>query len=112
MYVLTSCRKTLWKRQRNLEYMFLSFSIQFFLSAIGCGDLPQPRNGYFKRKGDKAEIGCNASGEKWTLECVENVWKGKHKNCTSEQMIGTGGPDSHQGIFPSGRLNESIFSFF
>ena len=77
---------------------------KILFSAIGCGDLPQPKHGYFKRKGSKAEIGCNASGEKWTLQCEGNMWKGKYKNCTSKEMIGTGGGPDPKGIFPSGNI--------
>ena len=67
----------------------------------------QPKHGYFRRNGDRAEIGCNSSDEKWTLKCEGSKWVGKYKNCSSNEMIQSGEGPLPKSIFPSGTLYHS-----
>ncbi len=51
-------------------------------SAIGCEDPPAPKNGWVRRQGHKAEMGCDADKEQiWHLHCQDDIWKGAKINC-------------------------------
>ncbi|ELT88188.1 hypothetical protein CAPTEDRAFT_216978 [Capitella teleta] len=50
-------------------------------SVIGCGDLPDPENGYAKRHDDIMKFGCHTNDQTWFQKCIGGVWKGDTLRC-------------------------------
>ena len=55
-----------------------------FVSGLvqGCADPEPPPNAWLKRTGDRAEIGCDTTEQKWTLTCKGRLWEGNLGNCS------------------------------
>ena len=54
---------------------------------FGCADLKVPLNGWYKREGDVATVGCETQDLRWSLKCEDNQWTGVVGNCSAKSMF-------------------------
>ena len=55
-------------------------------AAVGCADMPTPKGGWIKRRGDRLTIACNGTGETRHLVCSGTRWIGEVRNCSSGEL--------------------------
>ncbi|KAK2157030.1 hypothetical protein LSH36_200g02038 [Paralvinella palmiformis] len=65
-------------------YLRASYSC---VATNGCSDPKPPPQAWYKRNGNEAVIGCEASDKEWRLTCSGNRWHGKIGNCTTSAGI-------------------------
>ena len=68
---------------KPLHCMGMQSHVTFMISVFGCGDMTPPDGAWMTRDGDVIEIGCHSGSKTWTLECIDNLWKGVLGQCGS-----------------------------
>lgn len=63
------------------------------LVAVGCPDIAQPDGTILKRHGDRVEVRCRSSDQKWERHCVANEWVGELGTCPDRRSDVTPNPE-------------------
>ncbi|KAK2157028.1 hypothetical protein LSH36_200g02277 [Paralvinella palmiformis] len=71
------------KHGQTVELSLLDFKALDRARTNGCSDPKPPPRAWYKRNGNEAVIGCEASDKEWRLTCSGNRWHGKMGNCTT-----------------------------
>ena len=55
--------------------------------AVGCPDIPPPKDAWITQEGNKVTVGCHGSHDRWVLICNNSVWQGRYGHCISGMVI-------------------------